>query len=130
MSFLKWLYPGMRIKRWLFLLSVGLVLVSLGLAYVLVHLYRTQPFPDFVSSLTLQFIDRPIRGFIFLIAGAAVLVLAFWRLNESLISAVMPNGRTNLVDMVYNSRHRERGPKIVAIGGGTGMSTLLRGLKE
>jgi uncharacterized cofD-like protein len=130
LSFLKWLYPGMRIKRWLFLLSVGLVLVSLGLAYVLVHLYRTQPFPDFVSSLTLQFIDRPIRGFIFLIAGAAVLVLAFWRLNESLISAVMPNGRTNLVDMVYNSRHRERGPKIVAIGGGTGMSTLLRGLKE
>ncbi len=130
MSFLKWLYPGMRIKRWLFLLSVGLVLVSLGLAYVLVHLYRTQPFPDFVSSLTLQFIDRPIRGLIFLTAGAAILLVAFWRLNESLISAVMPNGRANLVDLVYNHRHRERGPKIVAIGGGTGMSTLLRGLKE
>lgn len=130
MSFLKWLYPGMRIKRWLFLLSVGLILVSLGLAYLLVHIYRTQPFPEYVSSLTLQFIDRPVRGAIFVTVGAAMLILAFWRLNESLLSAVMPNSHSNLVDLVYNHRHRERGPKIVAIGGGTGLSTLLRGLKE
>ncbi|MGE5619793.1 MAG: gluconeogenesis factor YvcK family protein [Sphingomonadaceae bacterium] len=131
MSFLKWLYPGMRIKRWLILLTVGLVLVSLGLAYVLVHIYRTQPFPDYVASLTLQFIDRPVRGALFISAGITVLIVAFWRLNESVLSAVMPNGRSsNLVDIVYNHRHRQRGPKIVAIGGGTGLSTLLRGLKE
>jgi len=129
-NFLKWLYPGMHIKRWLALLTVGLVLVSLGLAYILVQMYRTQPFPDFVASLTLQFIDRPLRGALFITAGVAVLILAFWRLNVSLLSAVMPNGRSNLVDMVYNHRHRQRGPKIVAIGGGTGLSTLLRGLKE
>lgn len=130
MSFLKWLYPGMRIKRWLILLTLGLVMLSLGLAYVLVHIYRTQPFPEFVGVLTLQFIDRPVRGAVFLLAGAAVLLLAFWRLNDSLLSAVMPDGRGNLVDLVYNHRHRQRGPKIVAIGGGTGLSTLLRGLKE
>lgn len=130
MSVLKWLYPGMRIKRWLILLTLGLVMVSLGLAYVLVHIYRTQPFPEFVSVLTLQFIDRPVRGAIFLAAGVLVLAIAFWRLNVSLLSAVMPTGQGNLVDLVYNHRHRQRGPKIVAIGGGTGLSTLLRGLKE
>ncbi len=131
MSFIKWLYPGMRIKRWLGLLTLGLVLVSLGLAYLLVQAYRTQPFPGYVASLTLQFIDRPIRGAIFVACGLGLLVVAFWRLNESLLSAVMPNGRgSNLVEMVYNHRHRQRGPKIVAIGGGTGLSTLLRGLKE
>lgn len=131
MSIFKWLYPGMRIKRWLVLLTLGLVLVTLGLAYMLVHLYRTQPFPEYVASLTLQFIDRPVRGALFVTGGAALLILAFWRLNESLLSAVMPNGRSgNLVDIVYNHRHRQRGPKIVAIGGGTGLSTLLRGLKE
>ena len=120
----------MRIKRWLILLTLGLVLLSLGLAYILVHFYRTQPFPEFVASLTLQFIDRPVRGAIFVTAGIAVLIIAFWRLNDSLLSAVMPNSRANLVDLVYNHRHRQRGPKIVAIGGGTGLSTLLRGLKE
>ena len=130
MSFLKWLYPGMHIKRWLALLTLGLVLMSLGLAYMLVQIYRTQPFPDFVASLTLQFIDRPIRGAIFVTIGLGVLAVGFWKLNESLLSAVMPNGRSNLVDIVYNHRHRQRGPKIVAIGGGTGLSTLLRGLKE
>ncbi len=131
MSFVKWLYPGMRIKRWLILLTVGLVVFSLGLAYLLVSVYRTQPFPDYVGSLTLQFIDRSVRGAIFVIAGVAMLVLAFWKLNASLLSAIMPDGRSsNLVDIVYNHRHRQRGPKIVAIGGGTGLSTLLRGLKE
>lgn len=130
MSILKWLYPGMRIKRWLLLMMVGLVSLSLGFSYMLVQVYRTQPFPDFVGSLTLQFIDRPIRGLIFMAIGVLVTVGAFWRLNESLLSAVMPNGHNNLVDIVYNHRQRKRGPKIVAIGGGTGLSTLLRGIKE
>lgn len=120
----------MRIKRWLLLMMVGLVSLSLGFSYMLVQVYRTQPFPDFVGSLTLQFIDRPIRGLIFMAIGVLVTVGAFWRLNESLLSAVMPNGHNNLVDIVYNHRQRKRGPKIVAIGGGTGLSTLLRGIKE
>ncbi len=130
MSFLKWLYPGMKIKRWLALLTIGLVLVSLGLGYELVQVYRTQPFPGFVGALTLQFIDRPVRGVLFGAVGLAILVVAFWRLNVSLLSAVMPSRSDNLVDIVYNHRQRQRGPKIVAIGGGTGLSTLLRGLKE
>ncbi len=120
----------MRIKRWLLMMTVGLVSLSLGFGYMLVQVYRTQPFPDFVGDLTLQFIDRPIRGVIFMLVGAALTLVAFWRLNESLLSAVMPDGHNNLVDIVYNHRQRKRGPKIVVIGGGTGLSTLLRGIKE
>jgi uncharacterized cofD-like protein len=130
LSMLKWLYPGMRIKRWLGLLVLGVVILSLGFGYMLVQVYRTQPFPDYVGSLTLQFIDRPIRGLIFMAAGIAVTVAALWKLNDSLLSAVMPDGHNNLVDIVYNQRQRKRGPKIVTIGGGTGLSTLLRGIKE
>ena len=120
----------MRIKRWLLMMTVGLVSLSLGFGYILVQVYRTQPFPDFVGDLTLQFIDRPIRGLIFILVGALLTLIAFWRLNESLLSAVMPDGHNNLVDIVYNHRQRKRGPKIVVIGGGTGLSTLLRGIKE
>ncbi len=120
----------MRIKRWLVLLFVGLVSLSLGCGYVLVHVYRTQPFPEFVGPLTLQFLDRLVRGIIFIAVGGALTLFAFFKLNESVLSAVMPNGHNNLVDIVYNQRQRKRGPKIVAIGGGTGLSTLLRGIKE
>jgi hypothetical protein len=129
-SILKWLYPGMRIKRWLALMTFGLVLLGLGFAYLLVHTYRVQPFPEYVGFITLQFLDRPIRALLFISAGIGMVLTAFWKLNDSVLSAILPGNRGNLVEIVYNHRHRQRGPKITAIGGGTGLSTLLRGLKE
>ena len=129
-NFVKWLYPGMRIKRWLGLLMFGLVLLSLGLAYMAVQVYRTQPFPEWVGFITLQFIDRPVRGAIFLSLGIGAMAIALLKLNDSVLSAILPEGRDSLVDIVYNRRHRQRGPKLVVIGGGTGLSTLLRGIKE
>jgi uncharacterized cofD-like protein len=130
MNLIKLLYPGMHIKRWLLLLLAGLVATSLGFAYIFVHLYRTQPFPEIVAVLTLQFIDRPIRGALFLAVGGAAVVTALLRLNQSLLDAFVPAGRSNIVDTIYNYRSRQRGPRIVAIGGGTGLSRLLRGLKD
>ena len=131
MSFFKWLYPGMHVKRWFGLLSVGITLISLGVAYLMVHMYREQPFPEFVAYLTLQFVDRPLRGALFIASGLLVASLALMRLNKSLLSALLPAGmEDNIVDIVYQRRHLRQGPRVVAIGGGTGLSTLLRGLKE
>jgi uncharacterized cofD-like protein len=60
-----------------------------------------------------------------------MIFLAVWHLNRSLLSAVMLPGRTDrMVDLVYRARFGGRGPRIVAIGGGTGLSQLLLGLKE
>ncbi|NLT73476.1 MAG: HAD hydrolase-like protein [Chloroflexi bacterium] len=61
------------IARWLFFLTFGTLGLSLGIAYLLTHLYRVQPFPEFVYYLTLQFISRPLRGVLFILAGVAVL---------------------------------------------------------
>ncbi len=130
MNFLKWLYPGMHVKRWLLLLLVGITFISLGVAYIITHMYRSQPFPDFVSTVTLQFIDRPVRGVLFIGIGAAVAALAILQFNKSLLSVFMQPGKDNIVDIIYQHRYLRRGPKIVAIGGGTGLSTLLRGLKD
>jgi uncharacterized cofD-like protein len=126
----KWLYPGLEIKRWLLMLIVGILGISLGIAYLITHLYRTQPFPPVAYYLTLQFIDRPFRGLLFIVIGFAVVVLALRQLGTSLLDVLDANGRSPLVDRVYRSRRLSRGPKVVAIGGGTGLSTLLRGLKE
>jgi uncharacterized cofD-like protein len=129
-SSLKWLIPGMGVKRWLLLLFGGITIVSLGVGYLLVDVYRTWAFPSVVYYLTLQFIPRAWRGLLFGAAGIAAIVFAVLQLNRSLLSAFRSPGQSNLADIIYNHRHRSRGPKVVAIGGGTGLSALLRGLKE
>lgn len=130
MNFLKWFYPGMHVKRWLLLLLVGITVISLGVAYIMVEFYRNQPFPEYVAYLTLQFVPRWLRGALFMLVGVGAIVLALVQFNRSLLSVFLTPGRDNIVDMVYQHRYLRRGPKIVAIGGGTGLSTLLRGLKE
>jgi hypothetical protein len=64
------------IARWLFFLSLGALGLSLGVAYLLTHLYRVQPFPEFAYYVTLQFIPRPLRGALFILLGAALIVTA------------------------------------------------------
>src|SRR5690606_6624672 len=131
-NFTKWLYFGLHIKRWLLLLLVAIAIMALGFAYLLREAYTTFTFPEWAYYVTLQFIPRWARGLLF-IAGAATLTLvAAWKLNQSVALAVMPpsSAPTDVFDAVYRNRTRGRGPKIVAIGGGTGLSNLLRGLKE
>ena len=69
-SYVKLLYPGMNLKRWLVLILLGITLISLGIAYLITQVYRTQPFPEWVGYITLQFIDRPVRGIMFIAIGA------------------------------------------------------------
>ena len=120
----------MGVKRWLLLLFVGITIVSLGVGYLLVDVYRTWTFPSVFYYLTLQFIPRTWRGLLFGLAGVAAITIAVLQLNRSLLSAFRAPGQSSLADIIYNHRQRGRGPKVVAIGGGTGLSTLLRGLKE
>ncbi len=67
-----------EVGRWLSFLVVGGVWLSLGIAYLLTHLYREQPFPQVAWYITLQFIPRVARGVLFILTGVAVLVLASW----------------------------------------------------
>src|SRR6187399_1988346 len=127
MRLLKLLVPGYRIKRWLGLTLIGLVVLALGLAYLFVELYRTVPLPFEAAYLTLQFLPRWLRGILFVAAGVAVTTLALLRLNRTLTASLArPHNGVGLVDALVANRQRERGPKIVAIGGGTGLSTMLR----
>lgn len=130
MELLKWLYPGMHVKRWVLLLLAGITALGLGIAYVLVDLYRQQPLPPAFFYLTLQFVPRVGRAILFGLVGVLLIIISLVGLNRSLLSAYPQIQQQRLVDAVYRRRARQRGPKIVVIGGGTGLSTLLRGLKE
>src|SRR3990170_5706206 len=130
-SFLKWFYFGMHIKRWLLLLLVGVAIMGLGFGYFLREIYQSYIFPDWAYYVTLQFWPRYVRGALFVSLSVAIVLFAIWQLNKSLLSAFLRPGRDeSLVNIIYNHRYLRRGAKIVAIGGGTGLSTLLRGLKE
>jgi uncharacterized cofD-like protein len=130
-DFLKWLYPGMHIKRWLMLMMLGVAIMGLGIAYILREAYVSHTFPSVFYYLTLQFIPRMWRGITFIGASTGLILFAMWHLNGSLLSAVLPRRRdSSLVNIIWSERYLRRGPKIVAIGGGTGLSTVLRGLKQ
>jgi uncharacterized cofD-like protein len=124
---LKWLKPGMGVKRWLLLLACGIALLSLGFSFLLRHLY---PLPDVFYYITFQFIPRGLRAGLFMLAGVAALVIALLGLNRALLAPFIEADPETVVNAVYRYRQRERGPKIVAIGGGHGLSVLLRGLKQ
>lgn len=109
-----WALPGMRIKRWLFLLVGGVIATNAAVALVVYEWLKPHE-----TNLMLP---------LFLLAlGILALTHAVRRLIALLVDVLRPGAQ--LVDAVFANRTRKRGPKIVAIGGGTGLSTLLRGLK-
>ena len=127
-SFRVWLTPGISIKRWLLVLMLGITMISLGLAYLLRALYLAGPYPKFVYWLTLQFLPHAVRAILFGAAGIALGVWGFVKLNESLL-APFTTPDEDVATQVYHHRRRGRGPRVVCIGGGTGMPSVLRGIK-
>ncbi|MDO8488575.1 MAG: YvcK family protein [Candidatus Omnitrophota bacterium] len=112
---LKWFYPGIGIKRWVGLSAFGVVLLILGTANL-----RSEEF------WLVQFLDALI-----VISGIIILILGIKRMMRSFIAVFVPSSRGNeLIDILYQKKQLSRGPHIVAIGGGTGLSVLLSGLKD
>lgn len=110
---IKWLYPGIQIKRWFFASLVGVFIIAIG------AIFTTQPYS----------VVR-IFGVIIIICGVIILVVAIGKMIVSLITLFLPDRERELVNILYQKRYLERGPKIVTIGGGHGLSRLLLGLKE
>ncbi len=123
---LKLLYPGLHVKRWFGVLLAGLVVISLGIGYALTELYRTAVVPDWVSLATLQFLPLLVRAALFLVLGTLLCLLGFRGLYRALNDAVPTTGHQSqsLLDRIYDFRVRQGGPRIVCIGGGTGMPSV------
>src|SRR5919201_1947665 len=130
---LRWLLPGMHVKRWLLLLAVSFAALGLGIAVVLQDLYQYHHFrwPWFVGFLALRWLPHyhSVKALIFFCLGVGGTAYAVYKLNTSLLSAVVADN-AKLVDLVYRHRLGHRGPRVVAIGGGHGLAILLCGLKR
>ena len=128
------LLPGLHIKRWILLMLVGVTITGLGLAFLVRELYITDQLPPLIYGLALRFLPDWLRGLILLSTGFSLCVVAFWYLNRTLVSALLPGqsalNNRELVNVLLRRQLRRNGPRVVAIGGGTGMPQLLRGLRQ
>ena len=119
---IKWLYPGLRVKRWIFVIVFSVFLGNLGAGFLVWAIDATQPAPRHTFG--------GLAALSFLLALIAFSV-GLYRLLKSIGEMVKGRigGDRELVDLAYEQRWIGRGPRVVALGGGTGMSTLLVGLK-
>ena len=127
----KWLSPGLSVKRWLLISAGGVLLTSLGLA-IWIKLtpiyYLIQLIQDTLAAIATT-IPNYISGPLVLFCGLLLILWGQTRTMGSITEVLRPDGDEELIDVILAHRRLHRGPKIVAIGGGTGLSTLLRGLK-
>ena len=120
--FLRLLYPGVGLKRWAAIGAIGVFICSIGMAFLLRKFFAL-PFPDFLPWY--------FEGFLMLGVGGGFILLSmygFYRALAPFMARSQPID--SLADSIYNRWHRGRGPRIVTIGGGTGLSVLLRGLRK
>ena len=127
-----WFAPGLGVKRWFLVVLAGITLLGVGLAILLLDFYRTDStnplLLDVLSFASLRFLPRFLRVLIFGGLGIGLVAYGMIRINRSLMRPFVRPGHA-IVDELTDFRRRERGPRIVAIGGGHGLATLLRGLK-
>ena len=120
-GFLRWFKGSTKIKRWIFVVLVGIALVCYGFSKILV---TTE-----ISSINqiINIVISFVSGFILIVLG---LVFMQKRTLEILVEANQRNNDININSLIFNKNVYEKGPKVVVIGGGTGLNTILRGIKK
>ncbi len=124
----RWLQPGLGVKRWLLLAALGATLFVNGVSRYLTDEGTSLRVNELVDSLVVEVMPPSYLSYVFIVLGALLVALGIWRWLNAIVTAVAPN-TLNVIDAV-RSRRLERGYKIVVVGGGTGLSTMLRGLKK
>ena len=134
LRYLKWLYPNLKVKRWFMLAVLGIFLFATGFSVMndgVALGYAELKFRELIYRMTgsTRHIAVP-TGAVISIMGILAIIIGFKRMLNSIISSLLPDNEGRIVDMIYARQQLSRGPKIVVVGGGTGLSALLRGLKQ
>jgi len=125
----RWLQPGLGVKRWLLLAVIGTALFVNGLSRYVTDEGTTLRINELVDSVVAEFFAPVYLSYIFMGVGALLAAFGIWRWLTAIVSAVTPQGSNRMLDAVIQ-RRLQQGYRIVVVGGGTGLSTMLRGLKK
>lgn len=131
---LQWLYPGLNIKRWLLLFSLGLIVVAFGVALIMNYQVFGQVEEEILRLLyvftgTYDYAFLATAGIGLIIAGIIVMLYALRKLVKRFFALVAPD-EEEVSKQIASRIELSRGVRIVAIGGGHGLSMLLKGLKQ
>lgn len=123
-----WLLPGLQVKRWFALIFVGAVLITVGILILfdLKPIYNTM---QFIQQIATQ-ISTEWLAFGIVMIGAAIFFKGWQKTNLSILDIEEDRNNDVLLENLYKRRKLNRGPRIVAVGGGTGLSMLLSGAKN
>lgn len=134
MRFFKWLHLGLHIKRWLFLFGLGMMCTSFGIVLTFNYQWIGQ-----VEEWTFRLLYEAMGhynytvlaslGIVILLAGILIMGWSTRRLIRTMLGVIMPNESENLSELILSNMKLSKGPRVVVIGGGTGLSVMLRGLK-
>ena len=130
----KWLHPGLHIKRWLFLFGLGMMVTSFGLVLMFNYQWLGQA-EEWAFRLLYEVTGHynytvlASMGMTIVLAGIIVMAFSSRRLLRQMLGLIMPNESENISNLILSNIELSKGPKVVVIGGGTGLSVMLRGLK-
>ncbi len=122
----RWLHPGIGVKRWLALVIVSLGLFMLGL-FVLVGQNLVRAVYNIVAPSALSTVFLALS---LIVLGAVGVLFGVQRISRSIVRAIAAPAEGRMGEILFEKKLLSRGPRIVALGGGTGLSSLLRGVKH
>lgn len=124
-GFFKWFKSGTKMKRWMLVILLGIICCCYGVSEIIVA--QSLAILEVIKIAVLFII-----GFVLIVVG---LVYSQKRVLELLIEETdsrieQKDKDVNVNSLIFNKKIYNEGPKIVAIGGGAGLNTVLRGLKR
>ncbi len=121
--------PGL--KRWIVFIMFGVGIIIFGFALLLGYhpIFNSVNFVEDVFGYVTKILPYRISGVIAIVAGGLFLFWAISKMTLSVLGAYLPDDRESIPDVLYRRRHLASGPRVVVIGGGTGLANLLKGLK-
>ena len=123
-----WLIPGLNVKRWLFLIFLGSVFMVLGLL-IIMDVRPIYIMMEFIRKAAL-ILPSNILASAFILIGGIIFFKGWKKTTLSIMDMDSTKGSISLLEKLYRRRKLNKGAKIVAIGGGTGLSMLLKGIKK
>ncbi len=130
----RWLAPGIRIKRWFLLFGIGVSLLMLGFFLMIDYRWLTW-IEDWLLKMSFYMTGSydyqalVKTGVVAILLGVFIMYWGARKMVKTIVHAIIPDEGNQVSDYIFQNLRLGQGPKIVVIGGGTGLSTLLRGLK-
>ena len=123
-----WLLPGLEVKRWFALIFLGSVMIVLGFM-VLANIRPIYLTLEMIRKAALVLPSNFLAA-VFICIGSVIFFKGWQKTTLSIMDMDTNKGNSSVLEKLYRRRKLNKGAKVVAIGGGTGLSMLLRGIKR